>query len=99
MIQDIPGRSHPQDVADVGGQHDGHLPPLPRHQRVGQPAALLLLRQALLGYHAEDVEAVVRLALHDEDGDGKDGQRHGGGQTGWGGWTDDDDGAIKHDAT
>ena len=76
LISGFKGRIHPGDLADLGGQHYGGLPPLPRRQRFGQPSAVLLLRQTLLGDHAEDAQALVRLALHHEDGDGKDGQRH-----------------------
>jgi hypothetical protein len=62
---------HSGNVARVGRQLDRDLAPPAGPQRVGQPPALLLLRQALLGHHAEDAEEVVRLALHHEDGNGQ----------------------------
>lgn len=69
LFPDFPGRGDTRDLAGVGGQHHGRVPPAAGPQRFGQPPALLLLRQTLLGHHPEDPEEMVRLALHHEDGD------------------------------
>ena len=41
-------------MAYVGKQPHVFLSPAASDQRIGQPLTILLLRQALLGYHSED---------------------------------------------
>jgi hypothetical protein len=55
-------------VVRVGGQPDCGVARPPRVQLFRKPAALLRVRQALLGHRAKDDQDVVRLPAHAAQG-------------------------------